>query len=172
MSSCVQTEQNELVVRTGLELRLRQLDSAKVAGRSVVWIGTLDSCKKLADKMTVPDTTQHIFRTSILDLPKEFRPISIIICFDEPSYNGRQCLYHLFGEKHGLQSYQNFVDAIEQTQKDGDAIVFTGEEVMWFPGPNSEPIKTTESDTKSQLVVIAESLKTLTEAVNKLVSSS
>ncbi len=129
---------------------------------------------------------QVVWYGSILDIPKEERSKSIIICFSEPSYNGRQALYHLFGEKLGLKPYQVFVDAMEKTQKNGDAIVFGEEEVMWFPGAKAEAAAFQESmnaikprlvipdepNTKAQLATIAESLKALTAAVAALAAKA
>ncbi len=185
MSSCVCEEQNELVVRTGLELRLRRLDVEMMKRNKVFIIGgpsgvvytMTDIFKFKRDDFYHKEgvktyMNQVVWYSSILDIPKDDRSNGIIICYNEPSYSGRQCLYHLFGERLDLKPYHVFVEAMKNTQKNGDAIVFTAEEIMWFPGPKSEPTKTTESDTKSQLAVIAESLKTLTEAVNKLVLSS
>jgi hypothetical protein len=157
MSSCVLKDQNELVVRTGLDLRLRRLDTTKIKRGSFVFV--VDSSARFNETMChIMNTTMKALYdsgissdcihermpniklfNSILDLPKQDRSTGIIICFDEPSYNGRQCLYHLFGEKLGLKPYQAFIDAMEQTQKNGDAIVFTQEEVMWFPsGKNNK----------------------------------
>jgi hypothetical protein len=146
MASCVPSEeQNDLVVRT--ELRLRRLNTKHRLGKTTFWIGDIDTCVKLRDSMSKlvyqlsseNEITQSFFRKSILDIPKQYRTDnSVIICFDEPSYSGRQCLYHLFGEKLGLTPYQTFVEVMEKTQENGDAIVFTQEEIMWFPGPKPE----------------------------------
>jgi hypothetical protein len=156
MSSCVHEEQNELVVRTGLDLRLRQLDTTKLKKGSYVFV--VDGCERFNENMchVVNTTTKALYDrgipsdcihsqmpniklyNSILDLPKEDRSKGTIICFNEPSYNGRQCLYHMFGEKLDLKPYQAFVQAMEKVQKDGDAIVFGQEELMWFPGPEED----------------------------------
>ncbi len=139
MSSCVQPanaeEQNELVVRTGLELRLRRLDEKTLKGRGVFVIGTDRNKWNVEQFQKECGGLSYLgFADSILEIPKDYRSKEIIICYNEPSYNGRQCLYHLFGERLAMKPYHAFVDAMEQTQKNGDAIVFTAEEVMWFPG--------------------------------------
>lgn len=143
-SSCVSAvEQNELVVRTGLELRLRKLDVEMIKGKTIYVIGSKYPIEYWMSKLIakkdyhyfLQDRQRVVFTdTSILEINKEYRSRGVVICFDEPSYNGRQCLYHLFGERLGLKPYQAFVDAMEQTQRNGDAIVFGLEEVMWFPG--------------------------------------
>lgn len=146
MASCVSSvEQNDLVVRTGLDLRLRRLDLEMLRGKSVFVVNYINNHRVNACHMI--NTTLKFLQpnvrlySSILDIPKEVRSKHVIICFDEPSYNGRQCLYHLFGERLGLKPYHAFVDAMEQTQQNGDAIVFTEEEVMWYPGPERQTKK-------------------------------
>jgi len=138
-------EQNELVVQTGLELRLRQLSVEMLNDKMVYIIGSDQRIEYWMIKLHaakgyhyfLQDGERTVFKDkSILDIPKQYRSKAIVICYDEPSYSGRQCLYHLFGEKLGLKPYQAFVEAMEQTQKNGDAIVFTEEEVMWYPKPN------------------------------------
>lgn len=158
MSSCVPSpieEQNELVVRTGLELRLRRLDVDMMKDKNILVIDSskhfnanmchvINTIKKPLYNSGIPYSSIHFNMPtirlfgSILDIPKEQRSKGIIICFDETTYNGRQCLYHLFGEKLGLKPYQVFVEAMEKTQKNGDAIVFSEEEIMWFSGPKPE----------------------------------
>ena len=157
MSSCVPSEQNELVVRTGLELRLRRFDFPRTKVSTKCMFVVDDSKEYNANMCHVVNTMMKALYdsgvpseniqsnmpypkiyNSILDLPKEDRHKGIIVCFSESSYNGRQALYHLFGERLGLKSYQAFVDVMEKTQKNGDAIVFGEKEVMWFPGPKPE----------------------------------
>jgi hypothetical protein len=159
MSSCVPPpaeEQNELVVHTGLELRLRRLDFPRINVGTFVYIID-DSKDATANMRHLMNTMSNALRdsgvssnniylimrdvrlyNSILDIPKNYRSKGIVVCFREPSYNGRQALYHLFGERLGLRPYQTFVDVMEKTQKNGDAIVFGMDELMWYPGPKVE----------------------------------
>jgi hypothetical protein len=95
-----------------------------------------------------------VCRNSILDIPTERRTDGIIMCFDESSYNGRQCLFHLFGKYTTLLSQTNtiltgtkpytvFTQLMDTIQSTGDAIVFLperlrksdmkGNGILWCP---------------------------------------
>jgi hypothetical protein len=244
MSSCVPSEQNELVVRTGTELRLHKLGQidVKMTPKNHFFVtgGThvdriccyhflrealgipISNCSEHLDMSYQYDKDSNYWYSSkskypkitlketFMHYPKEYRSNSIVICFSEHSYNGRQSLYHNFGSKYGIRSYDLFVEIMEQLQKDGDAIVFGMDKLLWFPSANyqlyndkgelvdpstAEGIRLTyeykkeleekakasfkesiksirESSTKCQLIEISNTLKQLTEAVNKLIAAN
>jgi hypothetical protein len=167
-NSCVPQEQNELVVQTGLTFQIPKLKFESLIGNMIYFIGDTNKTRYLPHKL------QQLFQKyfhenhinekassfhpigTILDIPQEYRSKSIIICFDEPSYNGRQCLYHLFGGdiKELSQSkgkpYQAFSELIDRTQNENTCgIVFvpkalqsdTLKPVMWCPKTVEEPKK-------------------------------
>ena len=160
MASCASSgNHHDLVVNTGLQLRLPRLDMEMVQEKRLYVIG-LDN---LQENPFISEINKEIqnndkIRTSfvingmksILDIHKDYRSNSIIICYDEPSYNGKQSLYRTFWtpalvkrmcsegiESYEVASYQTFTRIMGEVHKNGDAIVFGGEEVMWFPGPKS-----------------------------------
>lgn len=137
MSSCVPSEQNELVVRTGLELRLRPLDVKKIGfWKNILRIGFPNS------------NITTLSGVSTSDVKK-----AVIIYYSNGSYSDYQRLYHIFwtttlikntfgsyaNENPSVASYQTFINIVNEVQKNGDAIVFGMDELMWFPGPKAEP---------------------------------
>lgn len=163
---CVPMEQNglvanraERVIQTGLNFAIPKLNIESLRGQTVFLIGDTDTIEAFGTVFSnersktwnptwlfkVNETvsghyTNHgitICRRTILDIPKEYRSSGIIICFDEPSYNGRQCLFHLYGvesvgiseescAKINVKPYQAFTQLIEGTQGKAmdSAIVF------------------------------------------------
>lgn len=167
-NSCVPQEQNELVVQTGLTFQIPKLNVESLIGNMIYFIGDTNKTRSLPLKL------QQLFQKychehhikekpssfhpigTILDIPQEYRSKSIIICFDEPSYNGRQCLYHLFGgnipelSQGKGKPYQAFSELIDRVQNENTAaIVFvpkalqndTLKPVMWCPTTIEEPKK-------------------------------
>lgn len=178
---CVPLEQNGLVVterviQTGVNVSVPKLKIESLKGQIVFLIGDKDTiepfAKAFSDERRKTDNPSWFFIVNqkvydyywkdhsitvcyrtILDIPHEYRSKGIVICFDEPSYNGRQCLYHLFGSgiaalsqeacaKFSAKPYQAFTQLMEGTQDENkSAIVFVPKalqnkdlkEVMWCP---------------------------------------
>ena len=169
-NSCVPQEQNELVVQTGLTFQIPKLKFEDLFGNgnTIYLIGDFNKMAHLSIKLQLlPKKYPNGERKSsglrpigsILDISQENRSKGIIICFDEPSYNGRQCLYHLFGGdiKELSQSkgkpYQAFSELIDRVQDENTCgIVFvpkalqsdTLKPVMWCPATVEEPKKADE----------------------------
>lgn len=156
MSSCVSApaKQNELVVKTGFEVRLRKVDFSKLRGRIVVItnLNSVDEFGSYLKKCSLPNSSWFSIYTSILDVEKPNRGGSAaILCYDEPSYNGMQCLYHMFGQRLGLTSYDMFKQVVQHCQKNGEAIVFTRDELMWCPSPKVMAAELVPEVSESQL---------------------
>ena len=163
--------ENTLKVQTGLTFQIPKLNFVNLIGNMIYLIGDTNKTRYLPHKL------QQLFQKyfhenhinekassfrpigSILDIPQEYRNKSIIICFDEPSYNGRQCLYHLFGgnipelSQGKGKPYQAFSELIDRVQDENTCgIVFvpkalqndTLKPVMWCPATVEEPKKVVE----------------------------
>ena len=179
----------ERVISTGVNFHLRMLDFRSLRGTNVFLIGNKKVTEQFAEALFtmihihvetdhrdglsmldyVESTCKHkselppldtcICFTSILDIPKEYRSKGVIICFDEPTYNGRQSLFHTFGsdimsfsnwnnhQKFILNSYQAFTQLMEGAQSNNSAIVFVPKDIqndtlkayMWCPAVIENP---------------------------------
>jgi hypothetical protein len=193
MSSCVSApaEQNELVVKTGFEVRLRKVDFSKINGKIIVItnLNSVDEFGCYLKKCSLPNSSWFSIYTSILDVEKPNRGASAaILCYDEPSYNGMQCLYHMFGQRLGLTSFDMFKQVVQQCQKNGEGIVFTRDELMWCPSPKamaseaavkapepvvvppaSSPAPAPEPTIQGQLIALTAAITALTKLVETAV---
>lgn len=167
-NSCVPQEQNELVVQTGLTFQIPKLKVESLKRKCVYLIGDtevietfgkafsakVNECVNDDVSESYTNNSITVCRRTILDIPQEWRSRAIIICFDEPSYNGRQCLYHLFGgdikelSQCKGKPYQAFSELIDRVQNENSCgIVFvpkalqsdTLKPVMWCPKTIEEP---------------------------------
>jgi hypothetical protein len=136
-------------------------------------LGTHSSPFFRADKKEV--RIDVIARRTILDVPQEIRSKGIVICFDEPSYNARQSLFHLFGEdavsqdecgKVRVKPYQAFNHLMDTIPADGKtAIVFVPKAlqkgglspVMWCPLDIKPPVAPPDDTLATALAAIAAS---------------
>jgi hypothetical protein len=219
-NSCVPMEQNGLVaeperiVQTGLNFAIPKLNIENLKYQTVYLIGDTETIEafgeSLYERIQYKNVVGNLFkvkddvgsdyiarctiicRRTILDIPKEYRSNGIVICFDEPSYNGRQCLFHLYGaESVGLSEepyvkfngkpYQAFTQLIEGVQGKAmdSAIVFVPKAlqneklrtVMWCsakleekkkPCPPVSQPPVTQDPVTTQLAALTEAIAKLT----------
>lgn len=204
----------ERIVETGASFAIHNMyDMNVLRGQPVYLIGDTDTIEafgqalyervKTNDKYTayffkvnddasgwygIKDTI--ICRRTILDIPKEYRSKGIVICFDEPSYNGRQCLFHLYGAesielckvtcKCILKPYPAFIELIEGIQgpKMDSAIIFVPKAlqndklrpIMWCSAKLEEKKKPCPPVSQPPVTQdpVTTQLAALTEAITKL----